>query len=399
MLRWTRNIFLAIVVAILTVTIGWEWLVGGLFNGFSIDPGVLIFLLLIGGLCTVVIWALGLTRLSSARVRQRAMVVLSYVEQAVRLNLPLTKLLAAAEVSEPRWIARRIIRLRERLDAGSSISDALRFAIPGTPPRALALLQAAERMGRVGPELTRLLREEQNRQSTGLSERAFLRSYPVAMILVVVFIVSIIMVFVMPKYMLIFRDFRVTLPPLTLLLVRLTSDPIQLLLFAFAGVIVALAAQQLRRHLRWSGPFGFFTASRDLADVCHVLYTESDAGVPLPTAIRAAADLSISTSLEQKLLNWASAIEAGQRPADAARAAQLPDLVAGLTTSTEGFDFLSRYYAGKFSRAMILIRAAGVPVITLCFGVIVAIVALALFLPMIKLIGSVGANYTYSSWL
>ena len=82
---------------------------------------------------------------------------------------------------------------------------------------------------------------------------------------------------------------------------------------------------------------------------------------------------------------------------DAAHAAGLPKLIAGLTTTADGFGFLSRYYAAKFSRLMMLFRAATIPAMVFFFGLIVAIVALALFLPMIAIIGSVQGPF--SSWL
>jgi type II secretory pathway component PulF len=48
----------------------------------------------------------------------------------------------------------------------------------------------------------------------------------------------------------------------------------------------------------------------------------------------------------------------------------------------------------------LLIRAAAVPAMVLFFGVIVAIVALTLFLPIIALIDSVGSVKTpFESWL
>lgn len=399
-MRWSKNILLAVVIALLTVWLAREWIVGDLFRWFDIDPGFVILLLFMGFSTTVVIWALGLTRLSSAQAAQRTMVILSYLEQAVRLNLPLNKLLIAAEASEPGWIASRIRRMRRQLDHGQPLSDSLSRALPNTSRRTLGLMRAAEQTGRLGPELTLLLRHEQNRQSLGLARNSFLRRYPVAMTVVIVFIVSFITIFVMPKYQQIFHDFGVSLPPLTVLLIRFTDDPIQVMVIIAAAIMLLLSAQQLRQRLHWSGPLGWFTTHRDLADICHVLAQQLRAGVPLPNAIHATADLSVSRPLKRKLTLWVTGIESGQPAFDAAKTAGLPGLISGLTLSDETFEFLSRYYAGKFSRTMTLIRAAAIPVVTLCFGLVVALVALALFLPMVKLIETVGAHpSSYSSWL
>jgi type II secretory pathway component PulF len=59
------------------------------------------------------------------------------------------------------------------------------------------------------------------------------------------------------------------------------------------------------------------------------------------------------------------------------------------TNMADVFRFLSRYYAGKFSRLAILLQGAAVPATAIAFGAIVAFVALSLFTPMIALINSV----------
>jgi type II secretory pathway component PulF len=53
------------------------------------------------------------------------------------------------------------------------------------------------------------------------------------------------------------------------------------------------------------------------------------------------------------------------------------------------FRFLARYYDARFSRLAILLNSAVPPALALLFGAIVAAVALAMFLPMIRLIDQV----------
>jgi type II secretory pathway component PulF len=400
MIRWIRNIFIAISVAIIIFDILYELAVG---EDLSALPVVL---LMIGIAFTIffwLLWALGLTRLNNLYVRQRSVVILSYVEQAVRLNLPLSQLLRAAEASEPRWIARGIGRLRTQLDHGASITDALRNAVPNTGHRTLALVGAAERIGRLGPELSRIVRDQQNPMDQNLADRSFLRSYPAAMIVVIISILFLVTVFVMPKFTQIFRDFRTPMPPLTVAVVHLASYPSAIiggLTFAIGMSVLAAIAQQLRHRFDWLAPARWFASSRDLADICHVIAGELSAGQPLNSAIRGASELAIGTPLRRKLQQWADGIERGIPARDAATTAGMPALIAGLTTTAEGFAFLSRYYAGKFSRLKILLRAAAIPAMVIVFGIIVAIVALSLFLPLVALINTVSpASGSNSSWL
>ena len=397
MLRWTRNIFIAAAVAMLLCTILFDMVAGDFLQQLAIAAGILIALICVGVTGTSVLWTLGLTRFSASRIRQRSVIILTYIEQAVRLNLPLTRMLIAAEASEPRWIGGRIRRVRQRLDDGNNISDTIRKALPGVSRRDLALIVAAERVGRVGPELTRVVRHEQTIMGRNIAERSFLRSYPVAMTAVIVGILSMVMVFVIPKFQQIFKDFRTPLPPLTQAVIRLTSPPYDLDWFTLSIAIAVMLAivQQLRQRLDWRGPARWLTADRDLADICHVVAESMEAGLPQAAAIRSATDLSIGGSMRRRLNLWADGIERGQPTIDAAQSAGMPKLIAGLTTSAEGFEFLSRYYAGKFSRLMTLFRAAAIPAMVFFFGIIVAIVALSLFLPLVALIDAVGP---YGSW-
>jgi type II secretory pathway component PulF len=66
------------------------------------------------------------------------------------------------------------------------------------------------------------------------------------------------------------------------------------------------------------------------------------------------------------------------------------------TTSARGaadapatFEFLARYYDGRFSRAAALIEAAMVPAMVFVFAFLVGSVVLGLFLPLIDLINRV----------
>jgi type II secretory pathway component PulF len=186
------------------------------------------------------------------------------------------------------------------------------------------------------------------------------------------------------------------------MVIRLASFPDVMVWLALAigGSVLAAVVQQLRHRVDWFAPARWFASSRDLADICHVIAGELKAGQPLNSAIRGASELAIGRPLRRKLGQWADGIERGMPAKDAAVEAGMPPLIAGLTTTAEGFAFLSRYYAGKFSRLKILLRAAAIPAMVFAFGIIVAIVALSLFLPLVALIGSVspGAG-PYSNWL
>src|SRR5215213_9717495 len=79
--------------------------------------------------------------------RSRAVAALNYVEQAVRLNLPLPPMLLAAERGETGRLRTKLRRLRERLENGYPLAAAMDRTLPGLPARTIGLVAAAERTG------------------------------------------------------------------------------------------------------------------------------------------------------------------------------------------------------------------------------------------------------------
>jgi len=329
--------------------------------------------------------------------KRRAAIVLSYLEQAVRLNLPLPRFLTAAAASEDTVTGRRIIALRDRLELGWSISEAMEKAVPEMPRLAIALVAAAERTGHLPQTLDRLVRYNR-RPPRDVTDQAFFLTYPVAMTGTIVFIVGMIMVFVIPKYEQIMKDFHMQLPPPTLLLL----DVSRVAVVYFPVIVVVLILLLLAwlavgwiwpaRERRWSWLTGWFTRNRDLADVCRVVADALGAALPLDAALRQAAELPIGGSMRWRMFRWASGIERGMPAADAARRARMPALIAGLTATgeitqaRETFVFLARYYGTRFRRLQELARGAAVPAMVFFFATIVATVALGLFMPIITLI-------------
>jgi type II secretory pathway component PulF len=55
-------------------------------------------------------------------------------------------------------------------------------------------------------------------------------------------------------------------------------------------------------------------------------------------------------------------------------------------------EFLATYYAGRFSRARELIRAATVPVLALVFGGIVLFLVVAMYSPLLSLMNALSGS-------
>src|SRR2546421_462117 len=79
--------------------------------------------------------------------------------------------------------------------------------VPVLGPAAPALIDAAERIGRLPHALRRLVQQHAMRSSVDATDAVFLRAYPFVMTLMMALSISTFAMFVMPKYETIFRDF------------------------------------------------------------------------------------------------------------------------------------------------------------------------------------------------
>jgi type II secretory pathway component PulF len=375
-------------------------------TGFPVAIGVPIALLGLVSLAAV---------LRSVR-RGHATAVLGYLEQAVRLNLPLPDLLAAAALSERGALRRRLMALRERIESGEPIGDALARSLSGLPHRTITLVQAAERNGQIATGLRRIIDQERSARRadsavrTDPSSALFFRWYPLVLATGVSLVCFLFGLIVVPKYKQICQDFGVPIPPLTRwvwdltpwLLVVVVAACAVILLARVAGLSGELFTPRLVRlnPLTWAAdpllwhlpPARGIVRSRGLADVCHTAADALEGGHTFERALGEASTLRVNTVLRRRLRVWADLAGQGDPPADAARLAGMPPLVTGmLSTARSGegaahaMRFLARYYEGRFSRAAHVLRAAAAPALALFFGVIVAAVAAAQFLPLVRL--------------
>src|SRR5262249_6940233 len=118
---------------------------------------VILIPLLAGGLLLLVI---GTSAATAAR-RRRGANLLNYLEQAVRLNLPLPRIVRAIGESESGRFASDLETAREALEAGQSLATVLEV-VPDVPPRVIGLIAAAERAGRLPQVLSRLMQQRRD---------------------------------------------------------------------------------------------------------------------------------------------------------------------------------------------------------------------------------------------
>lgn len=386
---------------------------------------------------------LGLRMMALIR-RRRAMAVLAYVDQAVRLNLPLPTMLEAAQRSEDPATAHRLEQLRRRLEDGYSLSAAVRAAVPEMDPRGAALLTAAERLGQLPHALDRLVRPwsvaagagagfgaplggvdgagsgdagAAGSDFDGTGPGAFFRAYPFMMITVMTMSLSVLSLNVIPKFKSVMAGFDAAMPRSTAVLIQFAQAVGPFAIIVAIGAVIVWAgrtlwrifyaaeaslprAGALRERLLWALPVTHrLVRDRGLAEAFDLVAHALRRGVPADRAIVEAAHLRINAQLARRLTDWSSKLTHGQPLHEAARSAGMPALIVEMlapvrdvAAGADVFTFLARYYATRFSRFAILLQSAAMPATVLFFGALVAWVAVAMFAPMLALIETLSGS-------
>ena len=360
----------------------------------------------LGGLLLVV----ALAMLMRGIRRKQGMLALNYVDHAVRQNLPLPAMLAAAEQAETGKIKQRLGRLRELIESGTPLSDALAHIFPGISARGIGLIGSGERLGRLPQALARVTREDQTPQPREPLNSIYLRWYPLAMLLTLTVVGGLLMIFVMPKYLDLFRDFHIPLPAITThvmsayqALMIPVAVVLAIVLVIFCGRMLADIVRipgdtfqmwsWLTDRIAWVTPvWRGVIRHRCMGDVSQVMADALANGQPADIALAEASRACGNVVLRKRIVNWAANVTRGMDLSESARRAKIPPLVVNLLTTAHGpdaarnvFTFLARYYDSRRSAAVGILNGAAIPLMVGVFGFVVASIALAMFLPLIDL--------------
>jgi type IV pilus assembly protein PilC len=363
-----------------------------------------------------IVLLLSLSRAAKVIRDRRADAVLSYLDQAVRANLPIPTVLEAARRSEDGLLSARLGDLNRRLSDGDTLGDALADTVPEVPARAVQMITVGERLGQLPQALRWLNRPRiESELNEPPEEIALYGGYPAFLAVTLLLIVSLYMVFVIPKFEQIFKDFHTDLPSVTQDLLIIARSPLpQILAVGAALFVLAQLGRHLARLIRpipggrlpgatitdeiiWVTPiFGSAAHDRGMADVCAAVADGLDGGRPLHAVLAEASLLDVNRVLQGRVREWAAAAAAGAPPADAARAAAMPALLVGMLQSARGPEdtsqalrFLAGYYASRYRKVAVILRGLWIPFVVVTFGVIVGWVALSLFAPLSSLIQAV----------
>lgn len=407
--RWWLGLLRRLVWCILGM-IGVSMLVGLVSLGsrllmFWTGPAVVILLLI--------------TSYSAQRIRRwRAVVILSYLEQAVRANYPISQWLLAAAQSEKGAVRRRLLRLIDALRMGVDLADAVELTVLEATRRQVAVIRSAERAGRLRDGLSRLVRDERRLPPDDITTCSMVVAYPMVVTLLLVGAVGLLMIFVIPKYQQMLLDFGVAMPWASRMVIevaRTVGLPIWVIAVVMFVLVIGRAFEamffvipqtlppwwRITDRLSWFLPIWRAPSRwRQLADLCDATAAGLQSGLPFERALADASSTATNSVLRRRVKHWGELLESGQNIHHAARAAAMPALMVGmLATANQAAQaadvlrFLARYYETRFSRIRSMIHGAVIPVMVLVAGALVLLVMAGLFMPMVDLINMMEIDY------
>ncbi len=278
-----------------------------------------------------------------------------------------------------------------------------------------ALYSNMVRAGETGGVLDRIL----NRLATYREKAAAVRSkivgamiYPLVITVVALSVVSAVIVWVIPKFQEIFRSFKVELPPITLFLLDVSDFCVKwwylvfglpLLLVIMHGILMRRRGAYRYRMHAWAlripavGP----VISRSLiAGFSRTFGTLVQAGVPHLDALAIVRDTTANAVLEQGVEDIRRVVREGEgiaRPMG--ETGLFDDLVVNMVDVGEETGELDRMllrvadaYEVQVDRRIDAMFKLLEPGLLILMAVFVGFIVVALFLPLMKIMSSIGSQ-------
>ncbi|TWT88915.1 Type II secretion system protein F [Pseudobythopirellula maris] len=315
-----------------------------------------------------------------------------------------------AEQCEHALLAAILRRVNESVVAGARLSDALAQhpeAFDATFVATVASAEASGKLATVLQQITDILRGEVRlSQSIGA-----MVTYPILLMVVSGGVVASLVIFVLPRFAQIFEDYEMDLPALTIALLAVSSELtvrwwlwLPLVAAACVGVVFAWTSEAGRRWidgLALESPL----VSRVLkplhtSRMCRMISLLTNSGVPLLESVRLTRRAMTNHAYQMLLDDVDSAVTQGRNMASVLNESEIVPKAARQMLSTgeqtgnvgEVSGLVSEFYEHEAENQLRQLIRIAEPLITVVMGAIVAVVVLAVMLPVFDLSSVGGAG-------
>lgn len=296
-----------------------------------------------------------------------------------------------------------LLSVRSRVTEGERFSEALGAFPNSFPPVYRALISAGEGSGGLGLVMNNLADHLEKEQAVR-NRITGAMVYPAVLTLVALGVVSILMLFVVPRIAEQFDGMNIDMPVLTTAMIGISNFmgvAWPWLLAGIAGLVVAgsLALTREALRLRWDGfvaripVLGGFLRKAEAAQFARTMAILISSGAVLPDALRAARRAAGNLAFRDKITAVIRDVETGRGLSDALKssgwfpALMLYMVAAGERSGALGdmfrrsADQLDQDIDGTITIGLNLLE----PGIILVLGVVVVLIVLSILLPILQL--------------
>jgi type IV pilus assembly protein PilC len=324
-------------------------------------------------------------------------------------GLPLVQCLEIlANQQEHKSFQRILLQVRQDVEAGSTLADAMRRHPKAFNNLYVNMIAAGEAGGILDTILQRLSVYIEKAVKLASQVKSAL-IYPIAVIVIAAIVVAVILLKVIPTFAALFAGLGAELPMPTRVVIKASNFLARyfiLILIAIAGLIFAFqryyATYQGRRMidgLILKMPIlGMIMRKIAVARFCRTLATLTSSGVPILEALDITARTAGNAIVEDALIETKTAVEGGKTIVEPLRESGIfPNMVVqmiGVGEQTGALDAMLNKI-GDFYEEEVDTAVAGLvkllePVMIFILGVIIGGIVIAMYLPMFTLINKIG---------
>lgn len=234
-------------------------------------------------------------------------------------------------------------------------------------------------------------------------------TYPMIVLILAVGIVIGLVTFIVPKFMAVFKDFNITMPPMTQLLITMSNfltNPVNAIAIAATLFVFIVAVNRFRAtktgkqyydKLMLRAPvFGILNHRIALARFARTMSTLLVSGVPIIQALETVAGAIDNAVIETALLDARTAIREGERLGEPLERSKLfPAMVIQMISIGEETGALDAmlakvadFYESEVEAALESLTAALEPILIVFLGGVVGFIVIAMFMPLVQIIQS-----------
>lgn len=164
----------------------------------------------------------------------------------IRAGIPIVKATnILARQTESKHLRKVLLQIEDELRSGRSFSEAAEKHAKVFPPMFTNMIRAGEATGSLDETLDRLAAHFEKQYYTAKKIQSAL-TYPVSILIIMIFVVVFLMIFIVPRFTDMFRQFGAELPPVTKMVMGMSHAVAN---YWWIGLLVLLAAAAL---------FGYF---------------------------------------------------------------------------------------------------------------------------------------------